>query len=323
MRKKFDWFVVALATVIALAWIFPQPGSKDGWLHPQILNKIGVALIFFLHGANLSYAALKAGTLRWPLHLVVQFCTFLFFPLLGLVGIWLAGDRIAPDLRLGLFFLCALPSTVSSSVAMTAIARGNVAGAVFNATLSSLIGIFITPLLIAYVLRAEGEALPLGSVIFDLVIWLILPLVVGHLLRPWLGAFIHRHKKLLHVVDRGVILFIVYTSFCDSVSSGVWQGKGWDLLLLTMAVSVVLFFVVMFAVEAVCKALKFPVEDRIAGVFCGSKKSLAAGVPMAQIIFAGNPGLSLILLPIIIYHAFQLTICAWLARRWGDRDEAD
>ena len=323
VRKSFDWFLAGLAGVIALAWVFPEAGAKGGWMHPQILTKAGVALIFFLHGANLSFAALRAGTLRWPLHLVVQICTFGFFPLLGLAGVWVAGNRIAPDLSLGLFFLCALPSTVSSSVAMTAIARGNVAGAVFNATLSSLIGVFITPFWIAFVLKAQGEVLPLTGVIGDLLLWLVLPLALGHLSRPWLAAIVHRHKKMIHVVDRGVILLIVFTSFCDSVASGVWNGKGWGVLALTLAVSAGLFFLVLFAVNAVCRILKFSEADRIAGVFCGSKKSLAVGVPMAQILFAGNPGLSLILLPIIIYHAFQLTICAWLAKRWSERAEAD
>lgn len=323
MKKSFDWFLAGLAGVIALAWVFPEAGARGGWMHPQILTKAGVALIFFLHGANLSFASLKAGTLRWPLHLVVQICTFGFFPLLGLAGLWVAGNRLAPDLSLGLFFLCALPSTVSSSVAMTAIARGNVAGAVFNATLSSLVGIFITPFWVAFVLKAQGEVLPLTGVITDLLLWLVLPLALGQLSRPWLAAFVHRHKKMIHVVDRGVILLIVYTSFCDSVVSGVWSGKGWDVLVLTVTVSAALFFVVLFAVNAVCRGLKFSEEDRIAGVFCGSKKSLAAGVPMAQILFAGNPGLSLILLPLIVYHAFQLIICAWLAKRWGERAEPD
>jgi sodium/bile acid cotransporter 7 len=323
VKKKFDWFVPALAGVIALAWILPGPGADEGWLHPHLLNKLGVALIFFLHGANLSFAALKAGTLRWPLHLVVQSCTFLIFPLLGLLVIWGLGDHAAPNLVLGLFFLCALPSTVSSSVAMTAIARGNVAGAVFNATLSSLLGVFLTPLWIAFVLKTQGEALPLGKVIPDLIFWLILPLALGNLSRPVLGAFVHRHKKLLHVVDRLVILLLVYTSFCQSVISGVWQGKGWGLLSLTLAVSAGLFFAVLFLSGWICRTLGFSAADRIAAVFCGSKKSLAVGVPMAQLIFAGNPGVSLILLPIIIYHSFQLTVCAWLAKRWGERNEPD
>ena len=323
MRKFFDWFLAGLVGVIALAWIFPEPGARGGWMHPQILTKGGVALIFFLHGANLSFAALKAGTLRWPLHLVVQVCTFGFFPLIGLAGLWVAGNHLDPALALGLFFLCALPSTVSSSVAMTAIARGNVAGAMFNATLSSLIGVFLTPLWIAFVLKARGGTLPLAGVITDLLLWLVLPLALGQLSRPWLAAFVHRHKKFVHRVDRGVILLIVYTSFCDSVVSGVWNGRGWEVLTITAAAGAGLFFLVLAAVNAVCRRLNFSEEDRIAGVFCGSKKSLAAGVPMAQILFAGNPGLSLILLPLIIYHAFQLVVCAWLAKRWGERAEPD
>lgn len=319
VKRRFDFFLPGLAVAIALAWILPGPGAPDGWLHPKVLNKAGVALLFFLHGAALSVEAVKAGVMRWKLHMVVQSCTFLLFPLIGLAVYALLGGALGPDLRLGVFFLCALPSTVSSSVAMTSIARGNVAGAVFNATVSSVIGVFITPLWIAAVLNAGGQSLPVGKVILDLVLWLILPLVAGHLSRPLTAAFMHRHKHVLHYVDRGTILLLVYTAFCDSVVSGVWEGKGLDLLLLAVGFSAILFFVVMFLAGRLSDALGFPVEDRIAAIFCGSKKSIATGVPMGQIMFLGNPALSVILLPLIIYHAVQLIICARLARRWGER----
>ena len=318
-RKKWDGFLTGLAVAISLAWIWPDPGAKDGWMHPALLNKLGVALIFFLHGATLSFASLKDGVLRWKLHLVVQVCTFLLFPLLGWLGLGIFGSRLAPDLQLGLFFLCALPSTVSSSVAMTALARGNVPGAVFNATLSSLLGIFLTPLWIAWMLQTSGESLPLGKVMLDLVLWLFLPLVAGQLARPWCAGFLQRHKKRVHLVDRGVILLLVYTSFCDSVKWGVWQGKGMSTLLITGGASLLLFFTVMWIVGMICKRLNFTIEDRIAAVFCGSKKTLASGVPMAQLMFGANPALSVILLPIIIYHALQLIICSWLANRWAAR----
>jgi len=321
MRKVFDGFVLALALTIGLAWIFPGPGSEGGWMHGKALTKAGVALVFFLHGANLSLAALKAGTMRWPLHLVVQGSTFLLFPLLGLLGLALGGSAIPADLRLGFFFLCALPSTVSSSVALTALARGNVPAAVFNASLSSLLGVFLTPLWVALVVKAGGQTLPLGQVILDLMVWLIVPFLVGNASRRWLGAFVLRHKKQLQTVDRGVILLIVYTSFCDSVSSGVWRHQGWSTLGVTLAVSAGLFFFVMMVTLTICRALKFPIEDVIVGVFCGSKKSLATGVPMAQVLFAGNPAIGVILLPIIVYHSFQLAVCAWLARHWGERKE--
>jgi sodium/bile acid cotransporter 7 len=320
MKGKLDWFLAGMIAAVGLAWLFPQAGAKDGWLHPDVLNKLGVALIFFLNGVALSFAALKAGTLRWPLHLVVQTSTFLFFPLAGLGALWLAGGLIPAELHLGFFYLCALPSTVSSSVAMTAAARGNVPAAVFNATLSTLLGVFLTPLWISWLLKSGGYDAPLGGVIVDLMLWLILPLIAGQLARFWLREWAKRNKKLIHVVDRGTILLIIYTSFCDSIVRGVWSGRGSHAVIVTLLGAAVLFYLVLFAVEGVCKLLKFSVEDRIAAVFCGSKKSIASGVPMAQLIFAGNPHIGLILLPLMIYHPLQLVICGVLAGRWARRE---
>src|SRR3954471_22574134 len=179
MKLKPDWFLIGMIAATVLAWAFPSPGAAGGWLHPELLTKAGIALIFFLHGVALSFAALKAGALNWRLHLLVQTCTFVLFPLLGLAVMWALGDHVAPDLRLGFFYLCALPSTVSSSVALTAAARGNVPAAVFNATLSSLIGVAITPLWVGWYAGASGQALPLGEVVIDLVKWLLLPLAAG------------------------------------------------------------------------------------------------------------------------------------------------
>jgi sodium/bile acid cotransporter 7 len=311
--------MTGMVVAVVLAWLFPNPGAQGGWLHPELLTKAGVALIFFLHGVALSFHALKAGTLNWRLHLVIQLCTFLFFPLLGLLLMSLVGDRLAPDLKLGLFYLCALPSTVSSSVAMTAAAKGNVPSAVFNATLSSLLGVFLTPLWVSFVLKSGGHAVPLGKVILDLIIWLVIPLAVGQLSRPWLAAWAQRNKKGINFADRSTILMLVYTSFCDSVKWNVWSGHGVSTPLITLAVSVLLFYVAFGAVRAVCNAMRMTEEDKIAAIFCGSKKTLASGVPMAQLIFSGHPGISLILLPIMIYHPLQLVICGALAGRWAHR----
>lgn len=321
MKLKFDWFLTGLFLAVLLAWAFPEPGAKGGWLHADLLNKAGVALIFFLHGVALSFASLKAGTLRWPLHLVVQSMTFLVFPVVGLVIYFLLHGVINDDLRLGFFFLCALPSTVSSSVAMTAAARGNVPAAVFNATLSSLIGVLVTPLWMGLVMKTTGQSLPIGKVILDLIIWLVLPLVLGQICRPLLGAFVHRHKKGVHIADRMTILVLVYTSFSESTKQGVWSGQGAQTIILTVLGSVALFSLIMFITGKVCDRMKFPFEERITVLFCGSKKSLAAGVPMAQLIFGAHPALGLLLLPVMVFHSTQLIICGWLAGRWAQRPE--
>jgi len=323
MKPKPDWFLPAMALTTFLAWAFPAPGATGGWLHPELVTKLGVALIFFLHGLVLSFAALRAGALNWRLHVLVQACTYGVFPLVGVALNALLGGRLAPDLTLGLFFLCALPSTVSSSIAMTATARGNIAGAVFNATLSSLIGIVLTPLWIAWVMKTSGEPQPLLPVVIDLLRWLVLPLAIGQALRPLLGRWAAQHKARISVVDRLTILLLVYTSFCDSFKQGVWTGHGAGQLLVLVAVCGGLFALVMLVTSTTARALGFSREDRIAAIFCGSKKTLASGVPMAKLIFGAHPGLGLILLPIMIYHPLQLVICGVLAQRWRNQPNVE
>jgi sodium/bile acid cotransporter 7 len=317
MKFKPDWFLLGMIGATVLAWAFPDPGASGGWMHPELVTKAGVALIFFLHGLTLSFAALRAGALNWRLHLLVQSCTFLLFPLIGLGLNALLGSRISVELALGLFFLCALPSTVSSSVAMTATARGNVAGAVFNATLSSLIGIVLTPLWVAWVMKTSGVSPPILPVIVDLLQWLVLPLAIGQSLRPWFGAWAQRHKPRIGIIDRLTILLLVYTSFCESFKQGIWTGSGVGQVVMISFVCAALFALVMVLTSATAKALGFSREDRIVAIFCGSKKTLASGVPMAKLIFGAHPGLGLILLPIMIYHSLQLIVGGVLAQRWG------
>jgi len=317
MKVKFDWFLPAMVLATLLAWMFPTPGAAGGWLHPELLTKGGIAMIFFLHGAALSFSALKAGALNWRLHLLVQLSTFLLFPLLGFVAMRLLEGHVPAGLTLGFFYLCALPSTVSSSVALTAAAKGNVAGAVFNATLSSLLGVALTPLWIGTVLRTTGQSVALGPVIFDLLRWLVLPLALGQFARPWIAATVQKHKARINVADRATILVLVYTSFCDSFQQGVWAGNGLSNLLLVIVGTGVIFTVAILATAWTSRALGFNREDRIAAIFCGSKKTLASGVPMAKLIFGAHPAIGLILLPIMVYHPLQLLVCGVLAERWA------
>jgi sodium/bile acid cotransporter 7 len=166
------------------------------------------------------------------------------------------------------------------------------------------------------VLGTAGQPLPLGAVVLDLVIWLVLPLLVGQALRPLLGAWAARHKARINVADRLTILLLVYTSFCDSVKGGVWSSGAGPLLISTV-VSAVLLVVALSLTWAAGKAFGFSRGERIAALFCGSKKTLASGVPMARLIFGAQPGLAVILLPIMIYHPLQLVVGGWLAGKLG------
>lgn len=321
---KPDWFLTGMGIAVFLAWLFPEPGARGGWLHPEILTKAGVAIVFFLHGLSLSFQSLRSGILQWRLHLVVQLCCFVLFPILGLLISATTSGWLPESLRIGFIFLCAIPSTVSSSVALTAAAHGNVPAAVFNATISSLIGVVVTPLWMTLVQQGtEGGSAPLGPVIMELIIWLVLPLTVGQLMRPWLGALAARNRKRINTIDRLTILLLIYTSFCDSMIMGIWTKHGGVSLVATLVGSFLLFYTVFFIISGVCSLLKFSWPDRIAVIFCGSKKSLANGIPMAQLMFGSDPGLGLILLPIMIYHSMQLVICGILAGRWAQRNPDD
>lgn len=318
-KGRADWFLLGIVVAVALAWLFPDPGAKGGSLEPELTNKLGVALVFYLHGLTLSLAALKRGMLLFRLHSLVQLTTFLVFPLLA-VALYHATQGLLPEgFRAGIVYLGALPSTVSSSVALTAAARGNVPAAVFNATLSSLLGVVLTPLWLGLVLGATGRTLPFFSVVLDLCVLLLVPLLLGQLSRPLLAGFAARHKARLGIVDRLTILFLVYTSFCDSVKGRVWSEHGLPLVLVSIALSALLLATVLMFTSFGSKLLGFSTQDRIAAVFCGSKKTLASGVPMARLIFGADPALGLILTPILVYHPLQLVVCGVLAGRFAAR----
>lgn len=224
---------------------------------------------------------------------------------------------MAPELRAGVFYLCVVPSTVSSSISLTAVARGNVGGAVFNATLSNLAGVLLTPLWIALFLTTTGATRPLGPVVLDLARWLLLPLAIGQGLRPVLSEWAVRHRGPLGVVDRAAVLLLVYTSFCDSFAGGIWSRQGVPALVAVIALSVGLIALLTWFTRAAARRAGLGRDDQMAAVFCGSQKTIAAGVPMAKVIFGAHPALGVILLPLMVYHGLQLLAGGWLAQRWS------
>jgi sodium/bile acid cotransporter 7 len=316
-RVVTDWFLLGMLVATLLAYFIPSFGATGGAMHAEIVINVGVFLVFFLHGVNLSSEQIKHGLKNWKLHIMVQLFTFLVFPLLWLISDKLLGSHVPALLMLGFLYLCALPSTISSSVALTGSAGGNVPAAILNASMSSVFGIFMTPWLVSLVVGTGSGGIDLGSTLIDLCIMLLLPLVLGQLLRPLLGKFFARHKKYTNVIDKVVILLLVYAAFCNSMVSGMWQTQGDTVILTAFIGSAVLLAVILLLTTSTSKLLKFNHADKVAAVFCASKKSLAAGAPMAALIFGNNPGLGLILLPIMIYHPLQLIVCSVMAEAYA------
>lgn len=308
-----------MVSAVVLATIAPGVGRSGGPLHGEVVANAGIFVVFFLHGADLSIERLRAGVSRWRLHVLVQTFTFGVFPLLWVPLRLAAGRAVPPDLMLGFFYLCAIPSTITSSVAMTAIARGNVPGAIFNATLSSVLGVFLTPLLVSLAFVGSGASLPVGEAMRKLAVLVVLPLVLGQAARPLLADALARHGGARSGLDRAVVLLIVYVSFCDSVAGGLWTDHGAATLAVTLAGAALLLAAVLVLTRRAARWLGFEVEDEIAAVFCGSKKGLAAGVAMAKVLFGAHPGIGVIVLPIMFYHQLQLVACSLLAERYAKR----
>ncbi|MBW8784535.1 MAG: bile acid:sodium symporter [Novosphingobium sp.] len=308
-----DRFILALLTAVALASVLPARGMSAAAV--SVLATAMIVLLFFLHGLRLSREAVVAGMLNWRLHLTILAITFAAFPLLGL-GLSLALPRaLTPPLWLGILFLCALPSTVQSSIAFTSIAGGNVPAAVTSATASNVLGILLTPLLVNLIAGVRGGAAPLSG-IGTVVLELLVPFVAGQLARRWLATWGQRHRKLLSTTDRATILVAVYSAFSAAVIAGLWHRTSVIVLVTVLALCGVLLAIVLAGTWYGARLLGFDRADAIAIQFCGSKKTLASGVPMARVLFAG-PSLGTVLLPLMIFHQIQLMACAWLAARYA------
>jgi len=315
----FDRFTIALIATVILASFMPCRGATATVF--GVITNIAIALLFFLHGAKLSREAVVAGLTHWRLHLLVFLCTFALFPLLGLGLLPVANATIGHPLALGLLFLCTLPSTVQSSIAFTSIARGNVPAAVCSASFSSLIGIVLTPLLVGALIHTQGTASAPATAIRDITLQLFVPFVGGQIARRWIGGFIARHRLLVGLVDRGSILLVVYTAFSAAVVEGLWHQVSAQALVVLLALCCALLALALFATSQLGRRLGFSRKDRITILFCGSKKSLATGVPMANVLFASS-AVGTIVLPLMLFHQVQLMVCAVLAQRFALQAEA-
>jgi sodium/bile acid cotransporter 7 len=315
-RPKFlpDNFTLALIGTLVLASLLPCRGAAlEAVDH---LTNVAIALLFFLHGAKLSRQAVIAGASHWRLHALVLLTTFVLFPLFGLALKPLLAPLVTPALYAGILFLCTLPSTVQSSIAFTAIAKGNVPAAICSASASSIIGIFVTPVVVSLVLSSHVGSGSAWITIGEIVLQLFVPFVCGQLLRPLIGGWIDRHESIVGMVDPGSILLIVYSAFSEAVDEGLWHQIPPSALAGLVVADGVLLAAALITTGLVSKWLGFERADRVTIVFCGSKKSLSQGVTMAKVIFASHT-VGAAVLPLMLFHQIQLMVCAALAQRWS------
>ncbi|MBS0417859.1 MAG: bile acid:sodium symporter [Proteobacteria bacterium] len=318
-RRRPDPFIVSLFVAAAIGILAPASGIAAAAL--GYVKAAAIGLLFFLQGVRLQRAALIAGMMHWRLQSLTLASTFVVFPLLGFALHALVPGVLNESLWLGMLYLCALPSTVQSSIAFTSIAKGNVPAAVCAATVSNLLGIAITPLLVTLLLNLHASA-SAPEQIEAIVKQLVLPLVAGQLLSRWLLPWATRHPALVATTDRASILLVVYAACSAAVLAGAWSDLPWQQLASMLALSTLLLALVLCFTRLASRTACFEREDEIAIVFCGSKKSLATGLPMANILFPAT-SVGLVILPVLVFHQLQLMVCAYIAQRYAESDAGD
>lgn len=316
-RLKIDPFLLILISVVITASFFPCKGQTKVVF--EYLTTFAIGLLFFMHGAKLSLQAIIIGIKNWRLHLVILVTTFVIFPILGMAMRVLVPTFLSQNLYLGFIYLCVLPATVQSAIAFTSIAKGNVAAAICSASASTLLGVFITPLLVGLLMHTQAESsMNMLDAITSIMLKLMLPFIIGHLSRRFIGKWIDKYKSIISKTDRMSILLVVYVAFSDAVANGIWTQISFLSLLEIILFSILLLIVVLVITTYGSRILGFNKEDEITIVFCGSKKSLASGIPMASVIFPMSI-MGIMILPLMIFHQIQLMICAVLASHYAKR----
>ncbi|WAC58082.1 bile acid:sodium symporter family protein [Gordonia sp. SL306] len=318
-RSPIDGFVLAILGTVVLAAFLPARGAVADVLDWVVIAAI--ALLFFLYGTRLHPREALEGLRHWRLHLTILAFTFVVFPIVGLVIRPLVEPIVGADLATGLLFLCLVPSTVQSSIAFTSIARGNVPGAIVSASASNILGVVLTPLLVVALMTTQNGVQIDATSVLKILGQILVPFILGQLARPWVGAFFSRHARATKLVDRGSIVLVVYSAFSEGVREGIWSMVDAAQVVAVAAIAVVLVTVMLVVTRWVPRRLGFDRDDVIAIQFCGTKKSLATGLPMATVLFAG-PTVGLIVLPLMIFHQIQLIMCSWLATRYSRESEA-
>ncbi len=314
-----DRFTILLFVMVILASFMPVAGQAAEVF--SSITTVAIAILFFLHGAKLSREAVVEGLMHWKLHTLVFAFTFALFPIIGLLAKPVLVPLLGQELYWGFLFMCFLPSTVQSSIAFTSVAQGNVAGAVCSASFSNIVGMFITPILVAFFILGQSQhGFDPTSSIMQITLLLLVPFILGQILRPWVFPQMKKRPEIVKFFDQGSILMVVYGAFSSAVVAGLWHQVSLTTLLLLIIACSVLLTVVMLLALFVPRWIGFDKADQKTIFFCGSKKTLASGVPMAQILFIGQP-IGMIVLPIMIFHQIQLMVCGIVANMWSKQVE--
>jgi len=318
-RLKNQAFTIGLLAAVGLAFWFPAFGASGGTLKSEITTKLCIAIVFLIQGLSLKTRHLLASATHLRLHVFCQSWIFVLSPLLMMLIVFVFGHWIPDAIEPGLLYLSVLPTTISSAIVLTSSSNGDSGAALFSATFSNIIGVFITPLwCLSLFSNASGQFPPFESLITKIALYVLLPLVIGQLIRPIIYKQIANWQGFFKRSNNALILFVVYAAFCNSFADGVWAAFGWQSILIAFVFSALFLLLLSALVWSSSELSSTDPRQRIAAFYCSSQKTLAAGIPMATVIFAGQNGSvqeSLIILPLMLYHSLQLLFAGAIQTR--------
>jgi len=313
---RLDPLIFGLVIAVAIASVYPATGR--GFTVVDAASKLAISLLFFLHGAKLSRDAVISGIVDWRLHGIVLIASYVMLPIFGVTLAHLFAGYVDPTLLTGLIFLAILPSTVQSSIAFTAIAGGRVPPAICAATLSNLSGVFLTPLLATLLINTQTGVTIAPGAGQVILIQVLMPFAIGQMFRPLIRRHIENQRRLIAIIDRLSILLVVFAAFSEAVNHGLWKTLGAPDLAKIVMIAALFLMLAIGGTYTAGRFLRLPRESRIVLLFCGSKKSLMSGVPIAAALFPAK-AIGSIILPVMIYHQLQIFLCAIIAAEYQRR----
>ena len=313
---RLDPLIFGLVIAVAIASVYPATGR--GFTVVDAASKLAISLLFFLHGAKLSRDGVISGIVDWRLHGIVLIASYVMLPIFGVTLAHLFAGYVDPTLLTGLIFLAILPSTVQSSIAFTAIAGGRVPAAICAATLSNLSGVFLTPLLATLLINTQTGVTIAPGAGQVILIQVLMPFAIGQMFRPLIRRHIENQRRLIAIIDRLSILLVVFAAFSEAVNHGLWKTLGAPDLAKIVMIAALFLMLAIGGTYTAGRFLRLPRESRIVLLFCGSKKSLMSGVPIAAALFPAK-AIGSIILPVMIYHQLQIFLCAIIAAEYQRR----
>jgi solute carrier family 10 (sodium/bile acid cotransporter), member 7 len=312
--KQF-WFPIALIAIFAFAFAADVGESNVGTFKTWV--DYIIAICMFLMSFSLKSDMLLKGALNFRGQAFALVASYLVIPLLS----YAAAVTLFPGnvgMFAGIMIASAVPTTLVSASVYARLAGGNDGFSMVFTIISNVSGVVICPVIIGISLSETAGSCDsfVGPMILKLVYVLIVPVILGQVLRIFLKKFADRAKPAIAYIGQILVLCVVFIAVANAKYKIAGDAESPLAMFALLAVAtLVIHSLVFFLCLYGGRLIKIERADAIALAFSGSQKTVQVGLVLATYIlsfpcFKGVPEYAYATFPIIIYHAVQLTVDA-------------